>query len=425
MMKKHFLTLSIVAASCLFTACDKQFETTPQVQQEEIQAIDYYRAPTFAEPDNTSKQLNGTPSENLMAIFESTGPKIITSLGRNMEITEEEYEEIRVFTNNLVKDKTSQTEKYRAIFIWIIENIKYDFGYSPKPYDVFINKYCVCQGYANILTVMCHTQEIPTVVVNGLVYISQYNTWAGHAWAYTCLDGVWEVSDPTNGGSWPMSKIDQYTLLQPSEADVDLFADDYAVYRYFDSKINVDRVTTTSNPFVVPYSVNGFVINSFNPSEALPATITDIYLGENITTLGDNIKANNMRLSTENYGDAICAIYIDENNPALLGHKGVVYRKDGEEAQLYYIPGGMESVELLPMEVVGKNSIYNHRNVKEIYFPAGTMRLEDYAIEACPKLERIYVPEEAEIANDAIYNCPQNVEIIRGIPNSIKHIYAD
>ena len=422
-MKKHFLTLSIVAASCLFTACDKQFETTPQVQQEEIQAIDYYRTPTFAEPDNTSKQLNGTPSENLMAIFESTGPKIITSLG-HMNITEEQFQEIKAFTYTLVKSCTSDTEKYNKIFGWIRENIKY--GYSdPDPYAVFQNKLCVCQGYANLITVMCYSQDIPIVVVNGLLHMPQYGIWGGHAWAYTYLDGDWVVSDPTNNGSWPMSKTDQYAHLKPSEADVDLFADDYAVYRYFDSKINVDKVTTTSNPFVVPYSVGGFVINSFNPSEALPATITDIYLGENITTLGDNIEANNMRLSTENYGDAICAIYIDENNPALLGHKGVVYRKDGEEAQLYYIPGGMESVELLPMEVVEKNSIYNHRNVKEIYFPAGTMRLEDYAIEACPKLERIYVPEEAEIANDAIYNCPQNVEIIRGIPSSIKHIYAD
>ena len=85
----------------------------------------------------------------------------------------------------------------------------------------------------------------------------------------------------------------------------------------------------------------------------------------------------------------------------------------------------MEFVEMLPLEVVGKNTICNHRHVKEIYFPAGTMRIEDYAIEACPKLERIYVPEGAEIANEALYDCPQDVEIIRGIPNSIKHIYAD
>ena len=423
MMKKHYLALSLAAASCLFTACDKQFEPTPQLQQEKTEAMDYFRAPTFAEPDNFSKQLNGTPSENLMAIFESTGPKIITSMGR-MNITEEQFQEIKAFTYNLVKSCTTDTEKYNKIFGWIRENVNY--GHSdPDPYAVFQNKLCVCQGYANLITVMCYSQDIPIVVVNGLLHMPEYGIWGGHAWAYTCLDGVWTVSDPTNDGTWAMSNTGQYKHLKPSEADVDLFADDYAVYRYFDSKINVDRVTTTSNPLVVPYSVGGFVINSFNPSEALPATITDIYLGENIITLGDNIEANNMRLSSTNYGDAICAIYVDEKNPALLGHKGVVYRKNGDEVEPYYIPGGMEFVEMLPLEVVGKNTICNHRHVKEIYFPAGTMRIEDYAIEACPKLERIYVPEGAEIANEALYDCPQNVEIIRGIPNSIKHIYAD
>ena len=77
---------------------------------------------------------------------------------------------------------------------------------------------------------------------------------------------------------------------------------------------------------------------------------------------------------------------------------------------------------MLPMKVVDKNTIYNHNSVKEIYFPKGTERLESYAIENCPKLERIYVPEDAEVASDAIYNCSGNVKILRGVPSSVKHV---
>ena len=99
-----------------------------------------------------------------------------------------------------------------------------------------------------------------------------------------------------------------------------------------------------------------------------------------------------------------------------------MYRKNGDEAQLYYIPGNMRLIELMPMEVVEKNTIYNHYGVKEIYFPKGTKMIESYAIENCPKLERVYIPEDAEIADDALYNCPKEVEIVRGEPSSVKHV---
>ena len=413
-MKKHLLILSLAAVGGMFIACNDQSGTDIQTSEAPTTLVDSYRTPSFAEPDE-STQLNGTPAQNLKAIFESTGPSIITSMGR-MNITDAQYEEIAEFTTNLVKGKSSQTEKYREIFRWIRNNVTYGQS-DPSPYAVFKNKMCVCQGYANLITVMCYSQDIPTVVVNG--FVSMPNLYGGHAWAYTYTDGAWEVSDPTNDGSWPMSNINGYTHLLPSEADVDLFADDCAVYRYYDYKVNVDRVTTTENPLIVPYSAGGFVINSFNPSVALPESITDIYIGENITTFGESY---NMSLTTSNYGKHLQAIYVDENNPQLLGHKGIVYRKNGDERQLYYIPNGMEFVELLPMEKVEKNTIYNHSSVKTIYFTKGTKTIESFAIENCPQLERVYIPEDAEISSSALYNCPNNVEIIRGEPSSVKHV---
>ena len=400
--------LSITAVSAMFASCDKQYGVENYANQESAASADIYYAPTFAKPDK-SKKLNGTPAENLKAIFEATGPSIITSSGR-MNITDGQYQEIAEFTTNLVKGKTSQTEQYREIFRWIVSNVKYGQS-DPDPYAVFKNKLCVCQGYANLLTVMCHTQGIPTVVVNG------YGWGMGHAWAYTCTDGVWEVSDPTNSGSFPMSNTGSYTHLDPSEADVDLFADECAIYRYYNFQINVHEVTATENPLVVPYSAGGFVINSFNPAVDLPENITEIYIGENITTFGETYN-----MSLVDRGLHLEAIYVDGNNPSLMDYKGVVYRKNGDEAQLYYIPGGMSFVELMPMKVVEKNTVYNHYSVKEIYFPEGTKEIESYAIENCPKLERVYIPNDANIASDALYNCPPNVEIIRGVPSGIKNI---
>ena len=412
-MKKHILVFSLAAAGSLFSACDKQYENVESFPNQEAVSTESYYAPTFAEPDKSTK-LTGTPYENLKAIFEATGPSIITDLGR-MEITDDQFLEIAEFTDNLVKGYSSQMDKYDVIFKWITKNIKYGQS-DPNPYAVFINKLCVCQGYANLLTVMCHTQDIPTVVVNG--FLNGYGVYGGHAWAYTCPDNTWIVSDPTNGGSWKMSNVGGYTHLFPSEADVDLFADKHAIYRYYDYNINVDEVTTTENPLIIPYSAGGFVITSFNPSVDLPEAITDVYVGENITTFGETY---NMGLY--DHGKNLQAIHVDENNPSLMSHKGVVYRKNGDEAQLYYIPGNMRFIELMPMEIVEKNTIYNHYGVEEIYFPKGTKMIESYAIENCPKLERVYIPEDADFPSNALYNCPKNVEVIRGsVPSSVEHV---
>lgn len=180
-MKKHFFILSLAAATSVLTACNEQYETTNLVQQEAATFVDNYRAPAFAEPDGSKPLTSFKAAENLKMLFNSTGPKIITSMGRGMVITDAQYQEIAEFTTNLVNGKLSQTTKYRTIFDWVVKNLTYNnsnVNYSNDPYEVFKNKKCVCQGYANLLVVMCYSQSIPAVVVNGLI------NGMGHAWAY-------------------------------------------------------------------------------------------------------------------------------------------------------------------------------------------------------------------------------------------------
>ena len=415
-MKKHFLIWSFAAVGAMFSACNEQQHVENLAQEEGTSFVDNYRTPTFAEPDK-STQLNGAPAANLKTIFNSTGPKVITSMGRGMVITDAQYQEIADSTSNLVSGKRSQTTKYKTIFEWVVNNLKYNdtnVNYSNDPYEVFKNKICVCQGYSNLLVVMCYSQGIPAVVVNGLI------NGMGHAWAYVCTDGIWQVSDPTNNGSWNMSDPSKYSHLTPRDADVDLFSDDVAVYRYNDYSLNVDRVTANENPLVVPYSAGGFVINSFNPTVALPEEITEVYIGENIKTFGETY---DMRLKISNYGKNLQAIHVDEKNPYMVSHKGIVYRKNGDEKQLYYIPGGAEYLEFLPIEKVDKETVKDHKNVKVIYFPEGTKSFLGWSIENCPKLEKVYIPEDATFPSNALYRCPKNVEVIRGsVPSSIKHV---
>lgn len=419
-MKKHYLLMALCAGT-LLTSCNKENETA-NLPHEKAEENVYTITRTFAEPVEGAIDLSAMTSTNkrLRDLFDKAGPGIIQSMGSLMNITDEQYEEIAEYTTKLTKNDATQTAKYKTIFNWIVKNIKYEYN-DNDPYPVFKNRKAICQGYSNLLTVMCYSQGIPTVVVNGFL-IDPYYGEMGHAWAYTCPDSTWTVSDPTNNGSFTMKSYGKYGHLSPVTADVNIFTDDVAVYNYADRLLNIKEVHTDSNPFTVPYSTNGFVVNSFNPTVELPEEITEIYIGQNIITLG-NSDDNNVGLV--NKGQCLQAAYVDENNKTLMDHKGIVYKRNDGSPLLYYIPGAMTFVELLPMEVVGKNTIYNHMNVEEIYFPEGTKRIESFAIENCPKLKRLYIPVNAEIAKDALYKISQPVDIVRGAPSGINNITMD
>ena len=413
-MKKHYLLMALCAGA-LLTSCNKENETANLLHEKAEENV-YTATRTFTEPVEGAIDLSAMTSTNkrLRDLLDKAGPGIIQSLGA-MNITDEQYNEIAEYTDSIVKSDTTQTMKYKTIFNWIVKNIKYEFN-DNDPYPVFKNRKAICQGYSNLLTVMCYSQGIPTVVVNG--FLSQM----GHAWAYTCPDSTWIVSDPTNNGSFTMKSYGKYGHLSPMTADVNIFMDEIAVYNYADYLLNIKEIHSNSNPLTVPYSTNGFVVNSFNPTVELPEEITEIYIGQNIITLG-NSDENNVGLV--NKGQCLKAAYVDENNKTLMDHKGIVYKRNGGNPLLYYIPGAMTFVELLPMEVVEKGLICNHMNVEEIYFPEGTKRIESFAIEKCPKLKRIYIPVDAEIAKDALYQISQPVDIVRGAPSGITNITMD
>ena len=239
----------------------------------------------------------------------------------------------------------------------------------------------------------------------------------GHAWVYVVAGTQWIVSDPTNSSGYSMGTPSTYTHLIPFQADTDFFEDETGVYHFYTTKLNLREVKhAEGNILTVPYSVGGFVINSFNPLSPLPSNITEIYLGSNIETLGES------PVGLVQHGARVEAVHVDEANPVLMSHKGVVYLRNGGYPQLHYVPSAMTIVELMPMEVVSKNTIYNQMSVEEIIFPEGTKRLEDYAIENCPRLKRVYVPVDCEVSSRALYGVPPTVEIIRGLPSGIVHV---
>ncbi len=401
----YILPLALTLAACSSDNLDeslvKNNTSSSQVRTDQTADVEYPQ-----KDKSVSLNANAT-AWSVWKILEKVDPQRALSLGET-EITEAEYNEIKDFVDTNLHDET-QYKTYRNIFNWIWKNLKYansDGMAYLKPYEVFKYKTCICQGYANLLKTMCLTQGIPCFIANGWL-----STIGGHAWNYVCTDGTWYVSDPTNNGEYEASKTSSYlSQLIPQRLDFTLFEDDQFTYNYQDNHLNVASVkqSVSSSYVVVPWSVGGIRITSFHPTEALPASVQQLYLGANITTFGNDDATSTLGNFTKN----VVEVNVDPTSTQLSSYKGVVYQgKDGVSP--YFIPGGITRLELRPMKVIDKNVITWLDNLEELVVAEGTERIEAYAVEGCKNLKRIYVPTSVSyIDAQAFYNCG-SPEIIR------------
>ncbi|MBR4297715.1 MAG: transglutaminase domain-containing protein [Bacteroidaceae bacterium] len=408
-MKLYYLALPLFASSSLFSACTSENDELYLALEKDVPMVDvpFGATPYFPEKDSSTKLSSASSQTAVYSLLKKTGAGIDTGFA-SFNITDAQYEEIKRFTDNLVGEETAHSKIYTTIFNWIVANIRYEWG-DNDPYAVFTNRHAVCQGYANLLNVMLHTQDIPVINVNGWL-----DPLGGHAWNYVFYSNKWWVSDPTNNRRFAIDPVDAYSDLIPYSIDIDIFPSEEMVYSYTEKNFNLARVRKSDDMLVVPYSAGGVRITSFSPDSLLPANVREICLGANIETLGVEF------MGLSHYAPNVERVYVDEKNPRLKEHLGVVYKKSNSE--LIYIPSAMPVVELLPVETMGKNYVVNVLGMEELIIAPGTKKLEAYAVENCPKLRRAYVPDDTEIDEKAFYSVHPDFEIVRGDLTSISQI---
>ncbi len=401
-MKLSYLLLpaALLLVGCQTDSVDENFTPTsvPTVQP----SLSSTTTTNFPKPDG-AQALSANGSQAVWQILQKVNPKQALEMGET-EITDAQFAEIKDFVDKNLKDE-GEYKTYRNIFNWITKNMSYAWS-EPSyllPYEVFKNKRCVCQGYANLLKTMLLTQGIPCFIANGWL-----NPIGGHAWNYVYADGQWYVSDPTNNAEYKASNLSSYQeTLVPIRMDFTLFEDDHFTYSYLNSRLNVQSIkSTTDESVMVPYSINGLQVSSFQPTEKIPDCITQLIVGRNITTFGDN--PENLIQKCPYLEE----VQVDPQNTELESYKGVVYYK-GQEYP-YYVPSGIRRVELRAMETISKNTLYYLNQLEEIVVAEGTKRIEDYAIERCPNLKRVYVTSTVTyISPQAISECGNDYEIVR------------
>ena len=402
-MKLFNLFSAFIIASALFYSCSSN-DSDPIEDSETSDITDGLNAivpPSAAFPQKDNSQAPGSsPAQLVFDLLSKTGPEIIKGMGY-VQIKDDEYKEIKEFTDNLVNGLKSSDEIYKKIFQWVSSEVKYTNGVNNDPYPVFKNKQGVCQGYANLLTVMLYSQDIPVLIANGNVGIY------GHAWNYVYTD-KWYVSDPTNKGNFLMTELSKYTHLVPLELDADLFEDENFVFDFYEGHLNLRQVKKSDAKLVVPFSTNGFQITSFNPDTALPTNIQEIYIGKNIKTLGESI------IGLNTHAPSIKHAYVDPENGHMESYGQVIYRN----SFTYYVPASAEIIELKPFKTLEKNILTKLSKLETLIVQSGTNKIEAYAIENCPNLKKAYIPVQTTVDPNAFYGVHSTFQIIRKTGNN-------
>lgn len=418
-MKKNYYIPALILASGIFASCSNEL-TEDIVPETNIEVSDDFMTRAFPKDDGAT-ELQGMPADKLWRLLQGADSTFATTYSV-YELSNFQLSEIQEFTDELVAGRTTEAQKYRAIYDWVRKNVKYAEGQiSNEPYDVFINKKAVCQGYANLLNVMLRTQGIHVINSNG--YLNS-GAFMGHAWNYVKYGGKWRLSDPTNSIEYTASETSKYNQqFLPMSADGNIVENDFIGCNYVNESFNLNVVKMADNAFVVPYSMtlnNGdkVKITSFCPTQDMPENVTEIYIGKNIISLGrDNT------IGLRDFGKNIEAAYVDPENKKLSSYCGVVY--DNDMSEPLYIPTGMTRMVLKPFETVGKNYVYNHPNIEELHILEGTKKLENWAVEKCPNLKVAYIPLDTELDENAFVDVHPDFQIIRQDQTGIKDVIAD
>jgi len=409
-MRTLLLTVTLAVAALAFPSCSTE-EDAPVVSASSNHPAASSEETIAFPSDDGSKRPHNTAAVALEQLLRNFDKSRALTLGETT-ITDGQMAEIKTFVDENLKGDTDY-KTYRNIFDWITENLTYASSGDAwvDPYEVYVNRRCVCQGYANLLKVMCLTQDIPAFIVNGM-----YGTIGAHAWNYVYANNKWYVSDPTNDVDYKISDKAKYqNTYIPDRTDLALYEDDQFSYNLQEGKFNVCEVKGTANDYIViPYSKEGWRITSFFPQKKVGENVKRLYLGANIETFGsypDMLKTSFPSLEQ---------IEIDPSNTYLGTCHGLVYEGDSDTP--YVVPPAIRSLQLKTIKTVEKNTLFNLPKVEEITFSEGTERIEAYAIEECPSLRTVYIPTTVTYMDaDAVYRCPDDVQIIT-MPTGITEV---
>ena len=104
---------------------------------------------------------------------------------------------IRHLAATIAGQRTSADDKIDAVLAWIDRNIAKEAIDTFSALDVLDARRAECQGHAYLYAALMRALDVPTRVVNGLVYSPDFGGFLYHTWAESLTASGWRAVDPT------------------------------------------------------------------------------------------------------------------------------------------------------------------------------------------------------------------------------------
>ncbi|MDR3651730.1 MAG: transglutaminase domain-containing protein [Paludibacter sp.] len=251
----------------------------------------------------------------------------------------------------LTRNLSNPTDKTRAIFYWITQNIKYDVAgmNSYKTYsntqelvdEVLKKRKGVCSNYSALFQALCQSIGIQSYIIDGYIRLNGKLMLEGHSWNavyianhFYDIDVTWS-SGFVSGNKFKQQFSDKYFMVQPSEFikthmptdPIWQFSTNPITFKDFDTN-NFQKLNYTSN-FNFVDSIRS--ISTLTTQENLSRKklrvihlgITNSFIKEELINLTNEIEDEELLAVTKKFNHGV-EIY---NNSILIYNKYVLNRE--------------------------------------------------------------------------------------------------
>ena len=298
---------------------------------------------------------------------------------------EEIFREIVTQAKNVVRGKTSETQKARAICEWVADNISYDDTAAKYRNEIsngralteqqeihafkagdalytFHLRSGVCEGYADLANLMLAISGFPTAYFAGDSHNDGF-----HAWSAVYADGRWIMFDAT----WRIWDISQdyhknISVIRYTEG---------AFWACGDSIESADDFDWYRMPF----------------GDRFPA---EVVIPDALPYIDDNWFSD--------YKD-LTAIEVRSGNPNYASIDGVLFTKDMKKLMAY--PAGKQGSYDIPHGVttIAEDAFRGCTGLTSVIIPASVTTIREAAFFRCTGLTSVTIPKSVTRIDDSAF----------------------
>ncbi len=326
--------------------------------------------------------------------------------------------EITELTDSLTAGKANDTQKMKAIFDWVYQNIEYDYdatllwarwseltseqrrrvNEAAEVFHVYTNRRGICEGYSNLCWLMGTIAGIPVAKLTCATSTS-------HARNAALLDGKWVFFDATE--AWNTVDPDYSWDLDPydrarSYSSLDFYDGVYQMYAYrgYDGNMVVSAALRPGYQYQCPDSVTtpSYVTEVARYAFEGCTNLKSVTILDGVTKIGAIAFKGCANLERVTVADSVTEI----GGGAFEGCTSLKYVN---------IPHSVTEIRT--------NLFKDCTSLVDITLPNSVTRIWGDAFKGCTSMKSITIPGSVTEMEAAFYGCAEleSVTIERGVPS--------